>query len=153
MSQDELVRKSIESCQTAQAMIDINAQHLDGLRTECATSAELTQIEIRTLEVDEHFKFFKPSISVFCVIDFVFHAISFHADIAFMLHHLFSLTSSKYSYVTFQSKLVKLFSRQLVARYKCPNGNNNSHLQPYPQLRLWLRVVGLSNTTIEVWKV
>lgn len=44
-------QRSIEACTTAQAMIDINAKHLDGLRTQCSTSAELTQHEIRTLEV------------------------------------------------------------------------------------------------------
>ena len=48
---DESVRKTIENCLTAQAMIDINAKHLEGLRTECAITAELTQNEIRTLEV------------------------------------------------------------------------------------------------------
>ena len=34
-----------------QSMIDVSAQRLEGLRTQCATSAELTQQEIRTLEV------------------------------------------------------------------------------------------------------
>lgn len=43
--------KAIEACTTAQAMIDINAKHLDGLRTECAITSELTQIEIRAYEV------------------------------------------------------------------------------------------------------
>ncbi|XP_063916081.1 kinase suppressor of Ras 2 isoform X3 [Zophobas morio] len=33
-----------------QSMIDVSAQRLEGLRTQCATSAELTQQEIRTLE-------------------------------------------------------------------------------------------------------
>ncbi|XP_039292308.1 LOW QUALITY PROTEIN: kinase suppressor of Ras 2 [Nilaparvata lugens] len=33
-----------------QKMIDVSADRLDGLRTQCATSAELTQQEIRTLE-------------------------------------------------------------------------------------------------------
>lgn len=33
-----------------QSMIDISAERLEGLRTQCATSAELTQQEIRTLE-------------------------------------------------------------------------------------------------------
>lgn len=33
-----------------QSMIDISADRLVGLRTQCATSAELTQQEIRTLE-------------------------------------------------------------------------------------------------------
>lgn len=34
-----------------QSMIDVSAERLEGLRTQCATSAELTQQEIRTLEV------------------------------------------------------------------------------------------------------
>ncbi|XP_018561202.1 kinase suppressor of Ras 2 isoform X2 [Anoplophora glabripennis] len=33
-----------------QSMIDVSAERLEGLRTQCATSAELTQQEIRTLE-------------------------------------------------------------------------------------------------------
>lgn len=33
-----------------QSMIDISADRLEGLRTQCATSAELTQQEIRSLE-------------------------------------------------------------------------------------------------------
>ncbi|XP_058807431.1 kinase suppressor of Ras 2 isoform X2 [Phymastichus coffea] len=33
-----------------QSMIDISAERLEGLRTQCSTSAELTQQEIRTLE-------------------------------------------------------------------------------------------------------
>ncbi len=38
------------------AMIDIHAKHLEGLRTQCSTSAELIQQEIRTIEVnnEEH---------------------------------------------------------------------------------------------------
>lgn len=51
-SNEELeIKKAIESCMTAQTMIDINTEHLEGLRTECTTSATLTQQEIRTLEV------------------------------------------------------------------------------------------------------
>lgn len=49
--------KAIEACTTAQAMIDINAKHLDGLRTECAITSELTQIEIRAYEVSFTFNF------------------------------------------------------------------------------------------------
>lgn len=40
-----------------QSMIDVSAERLEGLRTQCATSAELTQQEIRTLEVMQHFDF------------------------------------------------------------------------------------------------
>lgn len=44
------IKNAIESCMTAQTMIDINTEHLEGLRTLCTTSATLTQQEIRTLE-------------------------------------------------------------------------------------------------------
>ncbi|PSN43929.1 hypothetical protein C0J52_03779 [Blattella germanica] len=39
-----------EILDVVQSMIDISADRLEGLRTQCATSAELTQQEIRTLE-------------------------------------------------------------------------------------------------------
>lgn len=42
------VRRALD---VVQSMIDISADRLEGLRTQCATSAELTQHEIRTLEV------------------------------------------------------------------------------------------------------
>uniref|UniRef100_A0A6P7GD17 Kinase suppressor of Ras 1-like n=1 Tax=Diabrotica virgifera virgifera TaxID=50390 RepID=A0A6P7GD17_DIAVI len=45
---DQEVRKTLHMIQS---MIDVSAQRLEGLRTQCATSAELTQQEIRTLEV------------------------------------------------------------------------------------------------------
>lgn len=61
---EDSVTKAIEACNTAQAMIDINAEHLDGLRTQCATSAELTQHEIRTLEVS-----FLADLSCFVYLD------------------------------------------------------------------------------------
>lgn len=41
------IRQGIE---VIQSMIDISADRLEALRTQCATSAELTQQEIRTLE-------------------------------------------------------------------------------------------------------
>ncbi|XP_072385303.1 kinase suppressor of Ras 2 [Diabrotica undecimpunctata] len=44
---DQEVRKTLHMIQS---MIDVSAQRLEGLRTQCATSAELTQQEIRTLE-------------------------------------------------------------------------------------------------------
>jgi hypothetical protein len=71
LAYDENVRKTIENCQTAQAMIDINAKHLEGLRTECAISAELTQNEIRNLEVRLH-----PLVRDLCLI-FVCFFLSF----------------------------------------------------------------------------
>lgn len=41
------IRNQIE---VLQSMIDISADRLDGLRTQCVTSSELTRQEIRTLE-------------------------------------------------------------------------------------------------------
>lgn len=45
---DEQLRKDLE---ILQSMIDVSATTLEGLRTQCAPSAELTRQEIRTLEV------------------------------------------------------------------------------------------------------
>lgn len=41
----------VQSVQSIQSIIDISADRLEGLRNLCATSAEITQQEIRTLEV------------------------------------------------------------------------------------------------------
>lgn len=46
-SEQEL-RKTLHIHQT---MIDVSSERLEGLRTKCSTTAELTQQEIRTLEV------------------------------------------------------------------------------------------------------
>ncbi|KAL1479640.1 hypothetical protein MTO96_051698 [Rhipicephalus appendiculatus] len=91
------VKSAIEVCATAQAMIDINSEHLEGLRTRCETSAELTQHEIRALE----------------------------------------------------TKLIKLFSRQVLAKQKCSECENASELKNYPKLLLWLKVVGLTPNSIQ----
>ncbi|KAH7959444.1 hypothetical protein HPB49_011203 [Dermacentor silvarum] len=91
------VKSAIEVCATAQAMIDINSEHLEGLRTRCETSAELTQHEIRALE----------------------------------------------------TKLIKLFSRQVLAKRKCSECENASELKNYPKLVLWLKVVGLTPNSIQ----
>lgn len=45
---DEAIEQELR---VLQSMIDVSAERLEGLRTQCATSAELTQQEIRTLEV------------------------------------------------------------------------------------------------------
>ncbi|XP_049776476.1 kinase suppressor of Ras 2 [Schistocerca cancellata] len=47
MADEDAERHALDVCQS---MIDISANRLEGLRTQCATSAELTQQEIRTLE-------------------------------------------------------------------------------------------------------
>ncbi|XP_055637374.1 kinase suppressor of Ras 2 [Toxorhynchites rutilus septentrionalis] len=82
-----------------QSMIDISADRLEGLRTQCATSAELTQQEIRTLE----------------------------------------------------TKLVKMFSELLLTKAKLPERLPSRGLPATGnELRQWLRVVGLSSTSLNV---
>lgn len=49
---DAEIRRSLD---VVQSMIDISAERLQGLRTQCATSVELTRQEIRTLEVSLYF--------------------------------------------------------------------------------------------------
>lgn len=77
-------------------MIDINTNHLIGLRTECALTEPLTQMEIRS----------------------------------------------------FENKLIRLFGKQSVDRQIALM--NKSFNVPSPQLRKWLCIVGLSESTIEV---
>jgi kinase suppressor of Ras 2 len=89
---------SLDEYATSQAMIDINASHLDGLRTQCELTAALTQGEIRAIE----------------------------------------------------TKLVKLFGRQLVARQKAiKEGIAKSKNKPI-QTKLWLKIVGLPDEAAEV---
>lgn len=45
------LQKALQQCELVQNMIDISISSLEGLRTKCATSNDLTQKEIRTLEV------------------------------------------------------------------------------------------------------
>lgn len=91
------VKKALEQCAMVQSMIDISTEHLDGLRTQCATSAELTQQEIRTLE----------------------------------------------------GKLIKLFSRQLLAKTFIRESEQLNELEQYPKLKQWLVVVGLSKPSVQ----
>lgn len=48
---DDEVDQDYDNLKECQYMIDISAQRLEGLRTKCATTAQLTRQEIRTLEV------------------------------------------------------------------------------------------------------
>lgn len=43
--------KAIETLKILNPIIILSAERLDGLRTQCATNAEITHQEIRTLEV------------------------------------------------------------------------------------------------------
>lgn len=45
------LQKALQQCELVQNMIDISISNLEGLRTKCAASNDLTQKEIRTLEV------------------------------------------------------------------------------------------------------
>lgn len=47
-SSEQELRKNLH---IIQSMIDVSSERLEGLRTKCSTTAELTQQEIRTLEV------------------------------------------------------------------------------------------------------
>ena len=49
---EQEIRRALD---VVQSMIDISADRLEGLRTQCSTSAELTQQEIRTLEVKKNY--------------------------------------------------------------------------------------------------
>lgn len=49
------LQKALQQCELVQNMIDISISSLEGLRTKCATSNDLTQKEIRTLEVRRPF--------------------------------------------------------------------------------------------------
>ncbi|XP_040433198.1 kinase suppressor of Ras 2 isoform X3 [Cygnus olor] len=44
------LQKALQQCELVQNMIDISISNLEGLRTKCAASNDLTQKEIRTLE-------------------------------------------------------------------------------------------------------
>lgn len=44
---------ALRQCELLQNMIDISLSSLQGLRTKCAASNDLTQHEIRTLEVTQ----------------------------------------------------------------------------------------------------
>lgn len=48
---EDTVELALESCQLLQYMIDSNSKLLDGLRTQCSVREEITQQEIRQLEV------------------------------------------------------------------------------------------------------
>lgn len=47
----EVIARALETCETHHQFIASQAEHLERLRSQCATSAQLTQQEIRTLEV------------------------------------------------------------------------------------------------------
>lgn len=51
MSDEEQDNDAKRGFLMVQNLIDVSADRLEGLRTQCATSTELIQQEIRTLEV------------------------------------------------------------------------------------------------------
>lgn len=50
---------ALHQCELIQNMIEISISSLQGLRTKCAASNDLTQQEIRTLEVTFFFKYLR----------------------------------------------------------------------------------------------
>ena len=50
-AENDAIERAYKSVRNVQDMIDLTARHLLGLRTECSTSSEITQNEIRTQEV------------------------------------------------------------------------------------------------------
>ncbi|KAL5015972.1 hypothetical protein ScPMuIL_005561 [Solemya velum] len=82
---------------TVQSMIDFTAKHLDGLRTQCATTEEITQRQIRDTE----------------------------------------------------SKIIKLFSKQLVSKLKLAQDELQGKLSEYPKTDQWLKVVGINEDAIK----
>ena len=58
--------KALETLKILNPIISLSAERLEGLRTQCATNAEITHQEIRTLEVKK-----RDSRSVFWVLTVV----------------------------------------------------------------------------------
>jgi SAM like domain present in kinase suppressor RAS 1 len=50
--------EAVKHVKVLQSMIDLSAERLEGLRTECVTTEKLTQHEIRTLEVHNWLPFY-----------------------------------------------------------------------------------------------
>ncbi|XP_061672367.1 kinase suppressor of Ras 2 isoform X3 [Syngnathoides biaculeatus] len=61
--------KALQQCELVQNMIDISISSLEGLRTKCATSNDLTQKEMRTLE-GNLVKYFSRQLSCKCKVAF-----------------------------------------------------------------------------------
>ncbi|XP_071110703.1 kinase suppressor of Ras 2-like isoform X2 [Haliotis cracherodii] len=91
------VEQAINACKMVQFMIDFTAKQLVGLRTQCATTEQITQKEIRDTE----------------------------------------------------SKLVKLFSDQLVAKARLATDVVPEQLGEYPKTDQWLKVVGVAKDAVE----
>ncbi|KAG5311606.1 KSR1 Kinase, partial [Pseudoatta argentina] len=90
----EKVRRAMD---VAQTMINLAADQLDDLRSQCSVNAPLTQKEIRQME----------------------------------------------------AKLIKLYSKQLAAKAKLADSLPSDMIQ-YPLLEQWLRVVGLTEDSIQM---
>lgn len=48
---EEVIRQATRTCTTNQCMIDLTSEHLDELRTQCASTDKITQKEIKDAEV------------------------------------------------------------------------------------------------------
>ncbi|CAH1801681.1 unnamed protein product [Owenia fusiformis] len=97
-SDEDATTKAVKECKIAQMMIDLNAKHLEGLRTQCSMTQNVTQQEIQQAE----------------------------------------------------TKLVKLFSNQLVAKARLARNSktSESQLSKYPKTDQWLKIVGIPQNSI-----
>lgn len=53
-------------------------------------------------------------------------------------------------YLVLQTKLVKMFSKQLVSKASIVNIIEEPRLEQYPNTEQWLKVVGLPSNTVKV---
>lgn len=90
------LKQELDTLTILQSMIQLAAERLDGLRTQCTITAEITQQEIRTLE----------------------------------------------------TKLIKLFSKQLLVKKNIPKEQLPNEFIHLPSLKLWLHIVGLNERLI-----
>lgn len=122
MAEEEFDRQLMcDEPEVIQTLINITSDMLINMRNLCETRAELTQHEIRILEVS-------------C------RRLSF---VCLSVNRVFFLMS-------FQGKLVKLFSAQLNNKQKNPMRFNTPKLKNTPSLKQWLEVVGLSIRSVDV---
>ncbi|OBS81315.1 hypothetical protein A6R68_20482 [Neotoma lepida] len=120
------LQKALQQCELVQNMIDLSISNLEGLRTKCAASNDLTQKEIRTLEGCSDNG--RPG------------------NRGKALGRWLQLERFHYPG---GSKLVKYFSRQLSCKKKVALQERNAELDGFPQLRHWFRIVDVRKEVLE----
>ncbi|CAG5925382.1 unnamed protein product [Menidia menidia] len=109
------LQKALQQCELVQNMIDISISSLEGLRTKCATSNDLTQKEIRTLERSDKS--------------------GGHGSAAGC-----GGTCAFCRWRGEKGKLVKYFSRQLSCKCKVALEERSTELEDFPRLGHWFRI-------------